>query len=138
MFNVTLPRLTTIHVPSLTRGTFARHLVTVVLVALMLVPAPGQDAAVDAKPRSHTARAKAEHSRPNASHNGKKADRKAKKQAKAKKKHKKAKASKKKRASLHVVRGREGLAEHARGGLDLLTSSTAEVAAALRAENHTI
>ena len=97
MFNVTLPRLTTIHVPSLTRGTFARHLVTVVLVALMLVPAPGQDAAVDAKPRSHTARAKAEHSRPNASHNGKKADRKAKKQAKAKKKHKKAKASKKKR-----------------------------------------
>jgi len=47
-------------------------------------------------------------------------------------------ASKKKRASLHVVRGREGLAEHARGGIDLLTSSTAEVAAALRSENHTI
>lgn len=47
-------------------------------------------------------------------------------------------ASKQKRASLHVVAGRAGLAEHDRGGLDLLTASTAQVSAALRAENHTI
>ena len=47
-------------------------------------------------------------------------------------------ASKKKRASLHVVRGRAGLAEHDRGGIDLLTASTPTVVMALRAENHTI
>jgi formamidopyrimidine-DNA glycosylase len=47
-------------------------------------------------------------------------------------------ASPKKRASLHVVRGREALAAFARGGVDLMTATTAEVAAALRAENHTI
>ncbi len=47
-------------------------------------------------------------------------------------------ASKKKRASLHVVRGTAALAEHGRGGIDLLTSSTPDVITALRAENHTI
>jgi formamidopyrimidine-DNA glycosylase len=47
-------------------------------------------------------------------------------------------ASKKKRASLHLVRGREPLADFDRGGVDLFAASTAQVAAALRAENHTI
>jgi len=47
-------------------------------------------------------------------------------------------ASPKKRASLVVVRGREALAEIDRGGIDLLAAPTAEVAAALRDENHTI
>lgn len=47
-------------------------------------------------------------------------------------------ASKKKRASLHVVRGQAALADFDRGGLDLYTATTAEVAAALTAENHTI
>jgi formamidopyrimidine-DNA glycosylase len=47
-------------------------------------------------------------------------------------------ASPKKRASLVVVRGRAALDDIHRGGVDLLTVSTAEVAAALRAENHTI
>jgi len=47
-------------------------------------------------------------------------------------------ASPKKRASLVVVRGEAALAEIHRGGVDLLSVGTAEVAAALRAENHTI
>ncbi len=47
-------------------------------------------------------------------------------------------ASKKKRASLHVVRGRAALADFDRGGIDLFASTTAEVHAALTAENHTI
>ncbi len=47
-------------------------------------------------------------------------------------------ASPKKRASITLVRGRAALAEIDRGGIDLMTRPTAEVAAALRAENHTI
>jgi len=47
-------------------------------------------------------------------------------------------ASPKKRASLVVVRGRDALAEIDRGGIDLMTAPTAEVARALRDENHTI
>jgi formamidopyrimidine-DNA glycosylase len=46
--------------------------------------------------------------------------------------------SKKKRASITLVRGAAALAEIHRGGIDLLTRSTAEIAAALRDENHTI
>ena len=47
-------------------------------------------------------------------------------------------ASPKKRASLYLVRGRAGLAEHDRGGLDLFAASTADFAAVLRSERHTI
>jgi formamidopyrimidine-DNA glycosylase len=47
-------------------------------------------------------------------------------------------ASPKKRASIYVVRGKEALAPFSRGGVDLFTSTTAEVAASLRDENHTI
>jgi formamidopyrimidine-DNA glycosylase len=47
-------------------------------------------------------------------------------------------ASRKKRASLHLVRGRDALADFDRGGIDLFTATAAELAAALRAENHTI
>jgi formamidopyrimidine-DNA glycosylase len=47
-------------------------------------------------------------------------------------------ASPKKRASITLVRGRAALDEIDRGGLDLMTRPTAEVIAALRAENHTI
>ncbi len=47
-------------------------------------------------------------------------------------------ASKKKRASLHVVRGADALADFDRGGLDVLGASHAQFALALRAENHTI
>src|SRR6266545_5193672 len=47
-------------------------------------------------------------------------------------------ASKKKRASLHLVRGRAGLADFDRGGVDLFAATTAQLAAALRSENHTI
>ncbi len=47
-------------------------------------------------------------------------------------------ASKKKRASLHVVRGEAGLAEHDPGGIDPLTSSAEEFAAALSAKTHTL
>ena len=43
-----------------------------------------------------------------------------------------------KRASLHAVDGREGLAAHDRGGVDLMTCSAESFAAALRRENHTI
>src|SRR5690349_21446415 len=47
-------------------------------------------------------------------------------------------ASPKKRASLTLVRGAAALTDIHRGGVDLLTASTADVIAALRAENHTI
>jgi formamidopyrimidine-DNA glycosylase len=47
-------------------------------------------------------------------------------------------ASKKKRASLHLVRGRAALAAFDRGGIDLFSATTEQVAAQLRAENHTI
>lgn len=47
-------------------------------------------------------------------------------------------AGKKKRASLHVVRGEAGLADHDRGGIDVFASSEAEFAAELRRENHTL
>ena len=47
-------------------------------------------------------------------------------------------ASPKKRASLHLVRGRAALADFDRGGLDLFSATTADFAAALREENHTI
>ncbi len=47
-------------------------------------------------------------------------------------------ASPKKRASITVVRGQAALDDIHRGGVDLLTASTPDVIAALRAENHTI
>lgn len=47
-------------------------------------------------------------------------------------------AAKQKRAGIHVVEGRFGLAEHERGGLDVLTTSPADFAAVLRRENHTL
>ena len=47
-------------------------------------------------------------------------------------------ASKKKRASLHVVRGESGLAEHDPGGIDPLTSGVEEFGAALCARTHTL
>jgi formamidopyrimidine-DNA glycosylase len=47
-------------------------------------------------------------------------------------------ASGKKRASIHVVQGREALAEHDRGGLDVLGSSAAAFAERLRSERHTL
>ncbi len=47
-------------------------------------------------------------------------------------------ASPKKRASLTLVQGAAALAEIHRGGIDLLTSTDAAIAAALRSENHTI
>jgi formamidopyrimidine-DNA glycosylase len=47
-------------------------------------------------------------------------------------------AGSKRRASLNLVRGREALAEHDPGGVDVFTLDTAEFAAALRAENHTL
>jgi formamidopyrimidine-DNA glycosylase len=46
-------------------------------------------------------------------------------------------AGTKRRASLYLVRGREGLAEFRRGGLEVLEASLEEFAARLRAENHT-
>ncbi len=42
-----------------------------------------------------------------------------------------------KRASLYVVRGEEGLAEHDPGGLEVLEADVASFAEALRRENHT-
>jgi formamidopyrimidine-DNA glycosylase len=42
------------------------------------------------------------------------------------------------RASLHVVQGREGLAEHDRGGLEVLDADVVAFARALRRENHTL
>lgn len=47
-------------------------------------------------------------------------------------------AGHKKRASLYIVRGEEGLAEHDPGGLEPLTCTRAEFAARLRDENHTL
>jgi formamidopyrimidine-DNA glycosylase len=47
-------------------------------------------------------------------------------------------AGSKRRASLHVVQGRAGLAEHDRGGLEVLDASRDAFAAALRRENHTL
>jgi formamidopyrimidine-DNA glycosylase len=47
-------------------------------------------------------------------------------------------ASKKHRASLHVVRGKRGLAAHDLGGLDVLTADPAAFRAALRSESHTL
>ena len=47
-------------------------------------------------------------------------------------------ASKKKRASLHLVRGRAGLAAFDRGGTDVLSASPDQFRAALLAENHTL
>lgn len=47
-------------------------------------------------------------------------------------------AGSKRRASLHLVRGREALAEHDPGGRDVFSLDTAEFAAALRAGNHTL
>jgi formamidopyrimidine-DNA glycosylase len=47
-------------------------------------------------------------------------------------------ASPKKRASIHLVAGTAGLDDFDRGGLDVFASSTAEFAARLRAERHTI
>jgi formamidopyrimidine-DNA glycosylase len=42
------------------------------------------------------------------------------------------------RASLHLVRGEEALAQFDRGGLEVLEASAADFAARLRAENHTV
>jgi formamidopyrimidine-DNA glycosylase len=47
-------------------------------------------------------------------------------------------ASGKKRASLHVVAGRDALAEFDRGGLDVLAATTPQFADRLRSERHTI
>ena len=47
-------------------------------------------------------------------------------------------AGSKRRASLHVVRGEGGVAEHSRGGLEILDSSPASFRAALTRENHTL
>jgi len=47
-------------------------------------------------------------------------------------------ASKKKRASLHLVRGEDGLAEHDRGGIEPLEASFEEFTAALTRERHTL
>jgi formamidopyrimidine-DNA glycosylase len=47
-------------------------------------------------------------------------------------------AGSKKRASLHLVRGEAGLAEHARGGLEVLEADAAAFRAALSRENHTL
>jgi len=47
-------------------------------------------------------------------------------------------AGSKKRASLHVVRGEDGLTAFARGGLEVLEKGPEEFGAALRRENHTL
>ena len=47
-------------------------------------------------------------------------------------------AGTKRRASVHVVRGRDGLRDFDRGGLDVFAASPAEFSARLRAENHTL
>jgi formamidopyrimidine-DNA glycosylase len=47
-------------------------------------------------------------------------------------------AGTKRRASMHVVRGRAGLAEFERGGLEVLDSSVDDFGARLRSENHTV
>ena len=47
-------------------------------------------------------------------------------------------ASPKKRASLHVLRGEAALATHDPGGLEIFSANAEQIAAALRAENHTL
>jgi formamidopyrimidine-DNA glycosylase len=47
-------------------------------------------------------------------------------------------AGSQRRASLHLVAGRAGLAEHARGGLEPLECSVADFAERLTTENHTL
>jgi formamidopyrimidine-DNA glycosylase len=47
-------------------------------------------------------------------------------------------AGTKRRASLYVVRGRTGLAEHGRGGLEVLDASLDEFASRLKSESHTV
>ena len=47
-------------------------------------------------------------------------------------------AGSKRRASLHVVQGRDALAQHDRGGLEVLDASREAFAASLRRENHTL
>ena len=47
-------------------------------------------------------------------------------------------ASPKKRASLHLVEGRENLAEFDRGGLDIFTATPSQFAERLRSERHTV
>jgi formamidopyrimidine-DNA glycosylase len=47
-------------------------------------------------------------------------------------------AGSKRRASLHVVRGEAALAQHDRGGVDVLCCTSAAFAAALTRENHTL
>ncbi|MFI5229505.1 MAG: Fpg/Nei family DNA glycosylase [Gemmatimonadales bacterium] len=47
-------------------------------------------------------------------------------------------AGTKRRASLHLARGRAGLAEFARGGLEPLDATRGEFAARLRSESHTV
>ncbi len=47
-------------------------------------------------------------------------------------------AGSKKRAALHLVRGEAALAEHARGGLEVLESDLESFRAALTRENHTV
>jgi len=47
-------------------------------------------------------------------------------------------AGSKKRASLHLVRGEEALADHSRGGLEVLDADLASFRAALTRENHTL
>jgi formamidopyrimidine-DNA glycosylase len=47
-------------------------------------------------------------------------------------------AGTKRRASLYLVRGHEALAEHSRGGLEVLDASAEQFAERLRSESHTI
>jgi formamidopyrimidine-DNA glycosylase len=47
-------------------------------------------------------------------------------------------AGTKRRASLYLVRGREGLADFSRGGLEVLDATEGEFAARLRSESHTV
>jgi len=47
-------------------------------------------------------------------------------------------ASPKKRASIHIVAGRAALAEHDRGGLDVLAATADDFGARLRGERHTV
>jgi len=47
-------------------------------------------------------------------------------------------AGSKKRASLHLVRGEEALAEHERGGLEVLDAGREQFRSALTRENHTV
>ena len=47
-------------------------------------------------------------------------------------------ASKKKRASLYIVQGREGLADHDRGGIDVMSTTVDSFRAALTRENRTL